>query len=88
MHTVALPTKLVTDKECIETWLNVMESVILRPMFEMEHPNIDTNNDDKIRKYSWWKAKHYAVKILQRMYSRYGNPSLNVKGDRMKEFSI
>jgi len=67
MHTVAMPLKFVTDKECIETWMNVMESIILRPLFGYEDGGIDVNNDESIRKFSWWKAKHYCVKILQRM---------------------
>jgi len=58
LHTVALPSKFATDKDCIETWLNVMESIILRPMFDKEIATIDVNNDDAVRKYSWWKAKH------------------------------
>lgn len=58
MHTVAMPLKFVTDKDCIETWMNVMESIILRPMFSYEDGGIDVNNDEHIRKFSWWKAKH------------------------------
>eukprot|EP00732_Lithocolla_globosa_P000792 Lithocolla_globosa_v1_NODE_305_length_4584_cov_10.581365.p1 type:complete len:1026 gc:universal NODE_305_length_4584_cov_10.581365:1203-4280(+) len=67
----ALPLELLETKY-IQPWLELLVQLIEKPM-----PAIEATLDSTERpKYPWWKALKWAYQILNRLFSRYGNPNL------------
>jgi len=66
---LTIPSIFVTDQNSIETWLNVFEAIIQRPLYDKEI--ISENEDPQVRKKDpWWQLKKNVAGTLWRMFSR------------------
>jgi len=56
-----LPTSFANNKIALDTWFNIWEAVITRPMFEKESPALD---EEKIISDPWWNLKITVAETL------------------------
>jgi len=65
------------DPNLIEPWLTIFYKLMSLPLPPHLHP---TNEPER---WVWWKIKKWAVQIMVRLYSRFGNPKSAEKGNEI-----
>lgn len=72
-----LPLPLLGTKgqwERFRGWMEVVRQVLDRSNPELEKKPEDEDEKDELEKNEWWKTKKWAMRILYRMFERYGSP--------------
>lgn len=64
----SLPLELIT-KDIFAQWMEVCRQIVDRPCPDSSH--ID---EDERPELPWWKVKKWAMRIMARMFNRYGSP--------------
>ncbi|XP_028673781.2 importin-8 [Erpetoichthys calabaricus] len=72
----SLPLKLISGQ--ITQWMEILRAVIDR---DVPPETLEVDEDDRPQ-LIWWKCKKWAVRIVRRMFERYGSP-----GNVTKEYS-
>jgi len=65
-----LPQHLARD-EVFHSWLAVLHKLLLRTVPTQHQPT----DPDERRKWPWWKLKKWTLHVINRIFTRYGDPS-------------
>jgi len=83
-----LPLNLMGDKGQwlrFQGWMEVVRQVLDRGNAELEKRPADDDDREELEQNEWWKTKKWAMRILYRMFERYGSPGGVTK--EYKDFS-
>lgn len=61
----------VMDNNAIANWIGVCNLILTRPVPD----HVEQIDKDERAELSWWKVKKWAIRILNRIFDRYGTPS-------------
>ncbi len=61
----------VLDKNSIANWIEVCNVILTRPVPE----HVEQIDRDERQDLSWWKVKKWSIRILNRIFDRYGTPA-------------
>jgi len=61
----------VLDKQAVANWVEVCNMILLRPVPD----HVEQIDKDERAELSWWKVKKWSIRILNRIFDRYGTPS-------------
>lgn len=67
----------IAKTENVMAWMDIMRQVIAKPLPEGSEgvePTGQPTDEDERNQWPWWKLKKWALQILCRFYTRYGNP--------------
>lgn len=61
----------VLDKNSIANWIEVCNVILTRPVPD----HVEQIDRDERQDLSWWKVKKWSIRILNRIFDRYGTPA-------------
>jgi hypothetical protein len=61
----------VLDKHSVGNWIEISNAILTRAVPD----NVEQIDKDERPELSWWKVKKWAIRIMCRMFERYGTPS-------------
>ncbi|KAF1323075.1 Ran binding protein 7, partial [Globisporangium splendens] len=67
----------IAQTENVIAWMNLFRVIIAKPLPEASEgvePLGQPTDEEERGKWPWWKLKKWALQILCRFYTRYGNP--------------
>lgn len=67
----------IAQTENVVAWMNLFRAIIAKPLPEASEgaePFGQPTDEEERGKWPWWKLKKWALQILCRFYTRYGNP--------------
>ncbi|KAF1787789.1 Armadillo-type fold [Phytophthora cactorum] len=67
----------IAQTEQVVAWMNIFRMVIAKPLPEVSEggePAGQPTDEEERGNWPWWKLKKWALQILCRFYTRYGNP--------------
>jgi hypothetical protein len=79
-----LPLSLMGPKDqwpVFQQWMEIVRQVLDRNNPEFEKKPEDQDDVEELEKNEWWKCKKWGMRILFRVFERYGTP-----GSVMKEY--
>ncbi|KAG0306184.1 hypothetical protein BGZ98_002842 [Dissophora globulifera] len=83
-HTIQLDlSERLRDNASLIPWGTLFIQMVEKPL---PTEGLPTDLED-LEKHSWWKAKRWAYQCLNRLYTRYGNPTALTSDSKYKTFA-
>lgn len=76
----SLPLELIT-REMFSQWMEICRQVAAQPVPDCSHLD-----EDERPEFPWWKSKKWALRIMVRMFERYGSPN-NCVSEKYQKFA-
>ncbi|KAF9586050.1 hypothetical protein BGW38_010110 [Lunasporangiospora selenospora] len=73
------------DSNLLVPWGTLFIQMVEKPV-KVEGASPDSGKE--LGKHPWWKAKRWAYQCLNRLYTRYGNPTALTTNSKFKQFAL